>query len=93
MVSAIDCEDQVTDELSMGQQGPVLCPVCEQGYALTMKGVNKVGAGVVLDCYYEKCITGCGSVFGNEKSTNENARIARSKGVGSRDSVLRGSGL
>lgn len=76
MASSSDCKDQVTDDLSNGQQGPVLCPICEEGYLVTLKGQNTV-LNEAVDCFYERCTNGCGSELGSEKTANENARIAR----------------
>lgn len=76
----------VTDDLSGDFQGPALCPVCGEGYALVVKGTNEVNSGVVLDCYYEQCVNGCASEFASAKCIDENARIAREAGI-TRESV------
>lgn len=66
----------VTDELSGNDQGAVLCPACERGYLVVVKGENQV-MGETVDCFHERCINGCGSELGSKKTVRENARIAR----------------
>lgn len=74
-------KDKVTDELSGYFQGASLCPVCEAGYLVTLKGKNIV-ADQDLDMFYERCINGCGSEQAGSQCVDKNAEIARAKGIG-----------
>lgn len=62
-------------------RGPVLCPVCDEGYLVTLKDKNWIN-GVAVDSYFDLCINGCGSEQAGHICVDENARIAREAGFG-----------
>lgn len=69
--------EKVTECLSLKGPGAVLCPICESGYLVTFVSRNVVNGVVSLECYYERCINGCGSEQASKACVDRNAEIAR----------------